>query len=164
MSDKSGLPPIVPAIVFSLLIGGIGGFYVRYFGESHSTEAVASTAGGGPGGTAGGRGGGGGGTGGGQQPSPGMTLARLVRNLATVEEVQNKGLTPQQAQTIVPILKSLQSADKLADKDAEAKTTAINAALAEPQKQALEVLQPPGGRGGGGARGGGPPGMMSAGM
>ncbi|HZO91615.1 MAG TPA: hypothetical protein VFB38_25055 [Chthonomonadaceae bacterium] len=162
MTEKGGMSPLVPAIVFSLLIGGIGGFCVRYYSEMGSPAAASPvSASGGPGGMMGrgGPGGMGGMMGGrGGQTSPGMALPRLVRNLSTIEKVQNKGLTPQQAQTLLPILKSLQSAGKLPDKEAQAKLDAINKVLTEPQKQALQELQP---RFGGGGRGGG---MMGGGM
>src|SRR5690349_13985181 len=112
MAPTKSMSPIIPAIVFSLLIGGIGGYCLRAFTPAQASTPVAS-AGGGRGGF-GGMGGMGGGFGGqGGPPPPGMALSRLVRNLSTVEAVQNQGLNPQQAQTVLPILKSLQSADKL---------------------------------------------------
>jgi hypothetical protein len=159
------MSPVIPAIVFSLLIGGAAGFLIRQYTPATSgaagNAAGASRGQGGPGG--GGMGGGRGGFGGPQ--APGTALAGLVRSLATIEQVQNQGLTPQQSQTILPVLKQLQSADKLSEQDAQAKMDAINKALTDPQKQAIESLQPRRG-GGGGGRGGAPggPGGPGGGM
>jgi len=111
---------------------------------------------------------GGGGMGGGQ-PSAATALPRLVRNLSILEKVQNKGLSAQQSQVILPVLKEVKSADKLPEKDAADRMKTIEAVLTEPQKQALDELQPRGGggggRGGGGGMmgGGGPGGMVGRG-
>ena len=111
--------------------------------------------GGGGGAPGGGMPGGGGGFGGGQ-PTPASTLARLVRNLNTMEQMQNKELSPEQKNALRPIIAQLKGADKLSEQQCEAHAAAIQKILAEPQKQALESLQPP--RGGGGGGGGGRPG------
>jgi hypothetical protein len=70
-----------------------------------------------------------------------------------MEKVQNKGLSAEQSQKLLPILQQLQSPDKMSEEDATTKLNAINAVLTPDQTQALQELQPA--RGGGG-RGGGP--------
>src|SRR5205085_1342253 len=109
--------------------------------------------------------GGGGGMGGmgGGQPIGSTLLPRLVRNLATIQMVQDKGLTPQQSAELSRILMSIQAADKLPAKECDEKIAEIEKILTEPQKQALKDLTPQRGGGGGGGRGGGGGGMMSAG-
>jgi hypothetical protein len=160
---KSMFSPLVTVGVLCVFLGGIGGYAARYYGAVGAAPTSATTGGGG------GRGGGGGmmgmmgGFGGGQSgPQNGANLARLVRNLSLIEKVQNKGLNADQAKALSPILKEIKGADKLADKDSEAKIAQIQQILTEPQKSALQDLQPPG-RGGGGGGGmmggmGGPPG------
>jgi hypothetical protein len=180
-ANASGMQQLIPAIVFSLVIGGIGGYFVRYYSPGSNVQVIDThfgmgNAGGGPGagppaggtgapgsGGMGGMRGGMGGMGGGMgEPPAGMALSRLVRNLVTIEQVQHRGLSPQQAQTLLPILEQIQSADKLPDADAKARLDAINKALTDEQKQALDLLQPQrGGRGGGG--GGGMGGGMGGG-
>jgi len=167
-TTRGSMHPLIPAIVFSLLIGGIGGYCLRGYSPMQASAPVAAAGSrGGMGGAGGGMPGGGGMRGG--PPPPGMALSRLVRNLSVVQEAQHQGLTPQQAQTILPILRSLQSANKLPEQDAQAKMDAIQKALTASQKQTLDELQPQrgggrggggqGGRGGGGGMpGGGPPG------
>lgn len=180
MSSQSSMPPLVPAIVFSLLIGGIGGYVLRGLNDQ-ARPASTSTAppagmmpgGGGPPGMMGGGGPGGGMGGmmggGNQQPAPGTSLARLVRNLSTLEKVQDRGVSAEQAKSLLPILKAIQSAEKLPEADAKAKLDAIEKTLSEPQKQAIQDLQPRfggGGMGGGmmgrGAPGGGAPSSAGA--
>lgn len=112
----------------------------------------------------GGGGFGGGGFGGGGQSSPAAALPRLVRNLALVERVQEKGLSAQQAQAILPVLKAIQSADKLPEKESEAKLQEIEKALTDSQKEVLQSLQPQRGSFGGGGGGMGSGGMGSGGM
>jgi hypothetical protein len=84
----------------------------------------------------------------------------LVRNLALVERVQEKGLSAQQAQAVLPVLKAIQSADKLPEKESEAKLKEIEKSLSDTQKETLQSLQPQrggfgGGMGSGGMMGGG---------
>ena len=55
MAAPKTMSPIIPAIVFSLLIGGIGGYFVRAYSPAQASQPVPST------GSGGGRGGGGGG-------------------------------------------------------------------------------------------------------
>ncbi len=163
MSGKAGaLPTVVPAVILSLVLGGVGGFCLRYFVEPPRAGASGGARGGpgGPGGMGGMMGGGmGGGMMGGMgggQPSNSAALSRLVRNLSTVEKLQNKGLTPQQSQELLPVLKKIQTADKLPDKDCGELVAEIEKVLSDPQKDALKEMQPQrGGGGGGGARGGG---------
>ncbi len=143
------------AIICSLLIGGVGGYCLRSFTAPAAGAASASTA---PGGAGMGRGGGGGfggfGGGGGQAASSATALPRLVRNLGTIEKLQNKGLSAEQSQKLLPVLTQLQSPDKLSEQDCAAKITAIEAVLTPDQKQALQDLTPVrGGRGGGGGGG-----------
>ncbi|HZT41028.1 MAG TPA: hypothetical protein VFA07_02505 [Chthonomonadaceae bacterium] len=173
MSTLRTMSPLVPAIVFSLLIGGIGGYCVRAYSPAQASTPVANTSGGGGGGEGGFGGMGGGGMRGmGGPPPAGMALSRLVRNLSIIEEVQNQGLTPQQAQTVLPVLKSLQSADKLPAQEAQSKMDVIEKTLTDSQKHALDDLQPQrggggggrGGQGGGGRGGMGGGGGMSGGM
>jgi hypothetical protein len=150
-------------------VGAAAGYYGRYFAESAGVHAStgASSGGMGSGGMMGG-GMGGGMMGGGNQPQNGMALARTVRNLAMLEKAQNHGLTPQQATALTPILASLESAETLPDKDAEAKLAEVNKILTDDQKKVLDEMAPPrGGRGGGRGGPGGPGGsggpMMSGG-
>lgn len=164
MSSQSSMPPLVPAIVFSLLIGGIGGYVLRGLNDqarpTSTTTAPPPIMPGGPPGMMGGGGGFGGMMGGGgQQPTPGTALARLVRNLSTLEKVQQRGVSTEQAKSLLPILKAIQSAEKLPESEAKAKLDAIEKTLSEPQKQALQDLQPRFGGGGmGGMMGRGAPG------
>ena len=96
------------------------------------------------------------GGGGAAQAQHGAELARLVRNLATIEKVQNQGITADQAKQLAPVLQAVKSADKIPDADAEAKTADIEKILTPAQKTALEAMAPPrGGFGGGGGGGGG---------
>lgn len=168
MPDKHGsiLTTLAP-IVFGLVIGGVGGYYLHSFNAPPVSVAAASAApsGGGRGGGGGmgammGRGGGGG-FGGGGQASSASALPRLVRNLAMVEKVQNRGLDAAQKKQLRPLLQQLQSADKLSEQECTVKMTAIEAVLTDAQKQTLQSLQP--GRPGGG-RGGGGGGMGGGGM
>src|SRR5947208_13036212 len=98
---------LVAVAIICLVLGGAVGYYTRYFTESSNTSGASSA---GPprqgAGMMGGMGGmmGGGGGGGGGQNQPGPSLARLVRNLSTVQEVQNKRLTADQAKTLGPML------------------------------------------------------------
>jgi hypothetical protein len=172
MSDKqSGLLTTMAPVIFSLLIGGIGGYYLHGLNgvTSPATAAPASAAGDamprGGGGMGGGMGRGGGGMGGG--PASGANaLPRLIRNMATMEKVQNQGLNAGQAMKLLPILQQLQSADRLPEKEREARTSEVEAILTGSQKQALQALQPtrPGGGMRGGTGGGMGGGMMGGGM
>jgi len=150
----------VSATLISLVVGGVLGFYVQTFVVSHTPAGAASTQGtgasGGPGGGGpDGRGGfGGGGFGG--APSPISDLARLVRNLDTLQKVQGTGFTPGQGASLGPILSKVQSTPAFTDADAQAETDAIQQVLTPAQKDALTIIQPQrGGRGGGGFGGGG---------
>ena len=152
--------PVLAATIISLLVGAAAGYYVRFF-QASDKAPPASQSGMAGGGRMGGGGGGapgggmpGGGFGGGQ-PTPASTLARLVRNLNTMEQMQNKELSPEQKNALRPIIAQLKGADKLSEQQCEAHAAAIQKILAEPQKQALESLQPPRGGGGGGGMGGG---------
>ncbi|HLK57767.1 MAG TPA: hypothetical protein VKU00_14470, partial [Chthonomonadaceae bacterium] len=123
MNDKrpSGLIAIAP-IVFSLLVGGIAGYFVRYYSNVGMPTTPGAKGGSPPGGlTAPGAGGGMGGGGGGGQQSSSASLVRLVRNLGTIEKVQNKGLTSDQMSKALPILQEIQSADKLPEADCKTK-------------------------------------------
>lgn len=157
ISKGPAVSPAIASAVISLLVGGVAGYYTHYF-QSHDAPgtAPAGMGGGRPGGGMGG--GGGGGMGGGQQPPASATLTRLVRNLNTVEQVQNQGLSANQKQSLLPVLTRIKGADKLSDKECEEYAATINKVLSEPQKQALQSLQPArafgGGMGGGGMAGG----------
>jgi len=170
--------PAIAASVICLALGAVAGYGARYFIEQPTGMAGARSApggggppggmmgggrgGGGGGGYGGGRGGGGYGGGGfGGPPSGGMALARLVRNLETIETAQGKGLTPAQAKQILPMLNEIKSADKIPADEADKKVAAIQQVLTPDQKAALDAMQPQRGGGGGGyggGRGGGPPG------
>jgi hypothetical protein len=163
-------------VIFSVLIGGLGGYYLHGLNgvSAPATAAPASApgaamqrGGGMGGGMMGGMGGGmgRGGMGGGQTSSA-NALPRLIRNLATVEKVQDQGLNAGQARKLLPILQQLQSADKLPEKEREARTREVEAILTESQKQALQALQParPGGGMMGGGMGGGIMGGRGGGM
>src|SRR5687768_12767814 len=159
-SSKSGsqLSASLGVGLVCLVIGGALGYYTRYFMESPTSGgAVPSTM---SGGAEGGRSAGFMGGGGGGMSATGPSLARVVRNLATIQKVQGSGITPAQEQTILPILEELKSAEKLPEAEAKAKLDAINNALTPAQKEALDAMQP---RRGGGGPGGGPPGGASPG-
>lgn len=183
MSEKvqGGMGATIVGIVCSLVIGGVVGYYGNAFLGGGSVAAASGRSagerspmggggapamgGGGGGGMMGGGGGGGmmGGRGGGP-PSGAAALPRLVRNLATIEAVQGKGLTAQQKSALLPVLKDIQSASTLTDKDCDAKIDQINKILGDPQQQAIKDMTPQrGGRGGGGMMGGGGGGMMGGG-
>ena len=83
------------------------------------------------------------GAGGAQQPSPKGELTGLVRNLATIERIQNKGLTEDQKKALAPILKKIQEAPKLTDDDCKPEIESINKILAANQQDAIKVLSPP---------------------
>jgi len=142
----------VSASIISLIVGGVIGFYVQSFAANKAASATAApsqTRGAGGGGM---RGGGGGGFGG--APSPGADLARLVRNLDTVEKVQGAALNPTQNAALSPILTKIKSSDTISETDAKADADAIQQILTPAQKDALTAIQPQrGGRGGGGAGG-----------
>jgi hypothetical protein len=164
MAEKSGsVSPVLAAAIICLVAGGAAGYYGRYFTESNSNSPGSSSPPGARGGSGmgGGSGGGMGGMmgGGGGQQGPQTQLARLVRNLSTVEKVQGKGISSAQSGTLAPILKKIKSAEKLPEADAQARLDEINKVLTEDQKQALQALTPQRG-GGGGGRGGGGGGMM----
>jgi hypothetical protein len=162
----AGTGTILLAAVLGIIIGAVGGFYVRFWNTTDASpsrptggpEAPAQMAGGrGAPGGGGPMAGGGGGMMGGGAPPAGTQLARTVRNLATIQKVQGQGLTPAQAKTLLPLLKAAQGADRISVTDAEKKLAVITGALTDAQKQALESLQPARGMRGGG--GGGAPSM-----
>ncbi len=166
ISKGPAVSPVVAAAVICLMVGGVAGYYTHYFRSHDASGPPASQSmmgrgarpsGGAPsgGGAPGGMPGGGMGAGG-QQPSASATLTRLVRSLNTVEQVQNQGLSANQKQALLPVLTRMQGAAKLSDKECEEYAASINKVLSEPQKQALQSLQPSrGGTGGGGGMGGG---------
>ncbi len=97
---------------------------------------------------------GGGGMGG--PPAASADLKRVIRSLNTVQRVQAKGLTAAQVQELLPLLKAIQSAEKLPDEECKAKTEEIYKILADAQKDTLkEVFPQGGGFGGMGGMGGG---------
>lgn len=158
IQKSSTASPVAMATILSPVIGGIAGYYIRYFfpgGTLPPTAApssgMAARSGSGPGG-----GGGMGGVSGGGQAASGTELARLVRNLNVIQTAQGNGLTEAQAKSLRPILTKLQTSDKLSEDEAKRQLAAINAILSVAQKQTLETLQPPrGGFGGGGGYPGG---------
>ncbi len=170
MQKGPNVSPTIAATIVSLIVGVAAGYYTRYFsaGDRPTANVVVTPPGpsGGAGGYGGGgmRGGGGGGYGGGGRggpPTGGAALARLVRNLDTIESVQGKGLKPDQAKTLLPLLNGIKSAATLSPDEADKQVAAIQNVLTPDQKTALDSLQPQGGgRGGGGYGGGmgGPPG------
>ena len=184
------VPTIVVASVICLVLGGVGGYYARHFAPKEEKPASAPPAGdgsmmggmgggmGGPpgGGKGGPPGGGGGGMGGGMggmmggmggmggPPAASSELKRIIRSLNTVQRVQDKGLTAAQVEELLPLLKAIQSAEKLPDEECKAKTAEIFKVLAAAQKETLKDVFPQGGGFGGGMGGapgggkGGPPG------
>jgi hypothetical protein len=171
LSKGPAVPTAAATAILGLVIGGVAGYYIKAANESPNGPRTSAGSPGGMGGSggmgrSGGMGGGGAGMmgggggaggrggGGGQQASPSRDLTGLVRNLGTVEKVQNKGLTAEQKKTLTPILMKIQSADKLSDDDCKADIASIDAVLTDGQKDILKVLTPQRG-GGGGGRGGG---------
>ena len=162
--EGGGVANAIAVGLVCLVLGGAVGYYTRYFTEAPGGGAAGATSSGPPpaGGMPGMMGGMGGGGGGGGFNQPGPSLARLVRNLDTIQKVQNAGITSAQASTLKPILEQIKSAEKLPEAEAKAKLDALNAALTQEQKDALAAMQPF--RGGGGGRGGpGGPGGPGAG-
>jgi hypothetical protein len=160
-AQSGSLTKIAP-VVFSLFLGGVGG-YLFHSSVAASAGAPAPPSRGMSASPPPGGGGGRGGAGqGGGQPSSGATLSRTVRGLAMLENVQHKGLTAEQTQKMLPIAQEIQAAEKLPEKEAAAKLAAVEAVLTEEQKQAIQEMQPArggrGGGGGGGGMGGGMPG------
>lgn len=82
-----------------------------------------------------------------------MAVARLVRNLDTIQMVQGKGLTPEQSKRLLPILQEIEAADELSAAEADKKVAAIRQVLTPAQQATLAAMQPQ--RGGGGGRGSG---------
>lgn len=143
------------ASVCCLIIGGVIGFYGQTMVQGK--QAATTTAPAGRGGGAG-MGGGFGGGGFGGAPSPGGDLARMVRNLDTIQKVQGAGLTPDQGTALSAVLNRIKGASTISDTDAKADADAIEQILTPAQKDALTAIAPPrGARGGmgGGMRGGG---------
>lgn len=151
MSKSPEVPMAVASGLICLVLGGAIGMNLR---DEHTKTTDKSP------GISLSRGGMGGGGGGGQQATGGRDLSTLVRNLATIQLAQNKGLTADQSAKLVPILNSIQSADKLPDAECKAKLDAITTVLTEDQKTTLTEMSPqrggPGGGGGMGKMGGGP--------
>jgi hypothetical protein len=147
---KSSAGGVLLAGILALAIGGAGGYAARSatagskVGTNNSTGSMGGPGGGG--GMMGGMMGGGQ-----QQPQAGLDLARTVRNLATLQKLQGKGLTPQQLKTIRPILSKIKSADKITEDDAKKLLDELEKAV-EPVKDTLAALTPQ--RGGGGMMGG----------
>jgi hypothetical protein len=156
----------VSASLISLIVGGVIGFYVQTFMPVKPVSATASMQAPGPGGAAGRMGGAPGGFGGGfgGAPSPTGDLARLVRNLDTVQKVQGSGLTPAQTAALAPVLARVRSAATISDADAQSDADAIQKILTPAQKDALTAIQPARGGRGGGQRGGGMAGGMGGGQ
>lgn len=165
MEERPTLLMKVAPVILSLFAGAVLGFVYRgaikdeIRPPASQGGSMGGMMGGGGAGGAGGAGGmmgggGGGRGGGGGQPSSATTLPRTIRNLATIEKVQGKGVSILQANQISRILGQLKSADKLSEKECDEKLKAIETTLNEEQKQALKDLQPARGGGGGGMGGG----------
>ena len=174
------VPTIVVASVICLALGAVGGYYARYFapekdptvsspppGAGPTMGGMMGGAPGGPGGGKGGPPGGGGGMGGmggmmggmggggmGGPPAASADLKRVIRSLNTVQRVQDRGLTAAQVQELLPLLKAIQSAEKLPDAECKTKTEEILKILADAQKDTLKEVFPQGGGFGGGGGGG----------
>jgi len=162
LNKGPNVPPALASGIICLVIGGAIGVNFR---DEHTRTTDKSP---GISLSAMSKGGGGGAGAGGQQASASRDLTGLVRNLATVQKVQNKGLTAEQSAKLMPILTSIQSADKLPDADCAAKLTEIKAILTPDQTQMLADMtpqRPAGGAGGGMGKMGGAPGggMMGGG-
>ncbi len=160
MEQETKLAKFAP-IILSFFLGGILGhfFYSVTVGQPIVVAAPpAGGPGGGGGGGGGARAGGGGGGGGarpGGKPSSAMILPMVVHNLSTLQKAQSKGLTAEQTQKVLATLQEIKSADKLPEKECDAKLKALEDALNEDQKKVLADLSPMGGgmgMGGGGGR------------
>jgi hypothetical protein len=159
MARGPEVSPAVAVAVLALLLGGAGGYYARYFMESPNDApkpvavygdgnipAPSAPSMGGGGGMGGGRGGG---------AQSGAALARLVRSLSTLQNLQGKGLSPEALKALLPTLNRIKAADKISEADAKSLLAEIQKA-AEPAKEALASLSPQRGGGmGGGMMGGG---------
>ena len=151
MSEKGyGNGTIILAVLLGVVIGAVGGFYVRFWNEP---ERPITTAAGGE--TATPMGGAGGARQGGGMPgmvagpaSSGGELARLVRNLAVIQKVQHQGLTREQARSLLPVFKALKDAEKLSEEEAAAKLDEIDRVLTPGQRDALAAMAPFRGMGG----------------
>ncbi len=162
MAGKRGeLPAAVAVGVVCLVIGGVAGFYGRYWGEVEQAPASGAPAGrseraGGPSPAGGGGAPGMGGGGGSEIGQSQIALAGMVRGLATLQAAQGKGLTPDQSGKVLPLLKQVREAAKMSDADCKAKVEALQLVLTDDQKKVLERLtRRRGGRGGAGGPGGG---------
>ena len=163
LNKGPNVPPIVASGIICLVAGAAIGYGVH---DSRSSSSGASTAvaGRSSGGGGGGAGGGMGGAGGAQQPTSASTLTRMVRGIDLLQKAQNKGLSPEQTQQVLPLLKTIQSADKLPEAECATQLAALEKTLTPDQKQALADLQPQRGGGGRPGGGGGAPGSGGSGM
>ena len=96
----------------------------------------------------------GGGMGGGRPPSARRDLSRLVRQMAELQKTDNALLSAEQAKQLIPVLASLQKAEKMTDDEAQIQIEAIRGLLTEEQTQSLEKVELPQRGRGGGPRGG----------
>lgn len=150
MEERPTLLMKIAPVVLSLFAGAALGFFYRGAIKDDIRPPASNSV------QQGGMMGGGGGAGrGGGQPSSATALPRTIRSIATIEKVQNHGLSIAQSNKLLPLLEQLQKAEKLSEKDCDEKLKAIEAILDEGQKQALKDLQPARGGGGGGMMGGG---------
>ncbi|MBT3381809.1 MAG: hypothetical protein HN742_05680 [Lentisphaerae bacterium] len=106
----------------------------------------------------GGMGMGGGGGGGWGQPSPARDLSQLVRKMAELQKQNTDTFPESQQAALLPMLRELRDQEKLPEEKAVAADAAIQALLAEEQKEALGAVELPRRRRGGGGRGPGGPG------
>ena len=134
-SNGSASGTVVLAALLGVVIGGVGGFYVRFWnapepGGARVIGGETATPMAGGGGMAIG------------PASAGAELARMVRTLAAIEKVQNRGLTAAQAKEILPILRKIRDAEAIPEAEASARLADISALLTDEQRQALAALQP----------------------
>lgn len=148
------VPPTVSVALIALTVGAVAGFYLRAFlsfgdlsARSGASEVRSMSSGTAPAAMAPAASRGRGGNAG------GMAVARLVRNLDTIQMVQGKGLTPEQSKRLLPILQEIEAADELSAAEADKKVAAIRQVLTPAQQATLAAMQPQ--RGGGGGRGSG---------
>ena len=119
MNQKTNVSSTAATAILCLLLGGVIGYYSCYFTASAIPAVSASSL------------------------SPGMVLARLVRNLDTLQAMQDKGLTPEQTKMLFALLTRLKNAPEIPSAEAEKRTGEIMKILTPEQNSVLNKLIPP---------------------